>query len=78
MMPREIRDLIDMPHFNWDTQRGRGDWSTRDVSAGAVFLDDVWRKPTCQDHGAMNAVTPARDIWRCLTCGRSCYMAAVE
>jgi len=77
-MPREIHDLIDMPDFNWDTQHGRGEWSLRDVSSGMVFLDDVWRKPECREHGAMNAVTRARDIWRCLTCGRSCFMGAVR
>lgn len=68
-----IKDLVEMPDFNWETQKNRGDWSTRDVSQSAVTLDDVWHKPTCIDHGAMNAVTPARDIWRCLCCGRACY-----
>lgn len=68
-----IKDMVEMPNFNWDTQKDRGDWSTRDVSQGAVTLDAVWHKPNCIDHGAMNAVTPARDIWRCLCCGRACY-----
>lgn len=68
-----IHDLINMPDFNWDTQKGRGDWSTRDVSNGDVTLDTVWGKPQCVEHGAMNAVTPDRSIWRCLCCGRACY-----
>jgi hypothetical protein len=72
-MAMVIRDMIGMPNFNWDTQKDRGDWSTRDVSQGAVTLDAVWQKPNCIDHGAMNCVTPARDIWRCLCCGRACY-----
>jgi len=68
-----IQDMVEMPDFNWETQKGRNDWSTRDVSQGAVSLDAEWHKPNCIDHGAMNAVNPDRSIWRCLCCGRACY-----
>jgi hypothetical protein len=74
----EIRDLKDMPDFNWDSQNNRGTWSTQDVTDGNVTLDDWWQKPNCIDHNAMNAVNPDRSIWRCLECGRACYMVQVE
>jgi hypothetical protein len=64
--------MIDQPNFNWATQNNRGEWSLRDVSAGAVFLASDG-KPACIDHGAMNCVVPDKTIWRCLMCGRSTY-----
>lgn len=71
----QIQDLKDMPDFNWETQKGRGTWSTQDVTDGNVFLSfDHWRKPECIDHRAMNAVNSDRSIWRCLECGRACYV----
>ncbi|WP_422390139.1 hypothetical protein [Arthrobacter sp. N1] len=73
MEPRPIFDLADMPDFNWDTQKDRADWSTRDVSARTVVVNPVWNKPDCVEHGAMNCVSPPRNIYRCLTCGRAAY-----
>lgn len=70
-------DLKDMPDFNWDTQKGRGTWSTQDITDGTVTVDDYWGKPECIDHKAMNAVNPDRTIWRCLECGRACYRQEV-
>lgn len=67
-----ILDLIEMPGFNLDTQRDRGDWSLRDVSAGTVTQQPT-DKVRCVDHGAMNCVNPERTIWRCLMCGRAAY-----
>lgn len=67
-----IHDLIDDPQFNPATQNNRGDWSLRDVSTGHV-VPDRYGKPECVDHGAMNCVTPAMTIWRCLNCGRAAY-----
>ena len=71
-----LHDMVDQPDFNWSTQNDRGDWSLRDVSAGAVFAG-ADGKPRCVDHGAMNAVTPRRDIWRCLMCGRATYVVVI-
>lgn len=68
-----IMDMADSPDFNPETNRGRGDWSLRDVSAGEVFIDIDHGTPACVLHGAMNSVSPLGTIWRCLTCGRSCY-----
>lgn len=72
-----IIDQLDDPDFDPVTNTGRGDWSLRDVSSGAVVLRrDVHGrgapKPSCIEHGAMNAVNPGRTMWRCLTCGRAC------
>lgn len=72
-----ISDQIDDPDFDPVTNTGRGEWSLRDVSSGGVVLrrDAQGRgepKPSCIDHGAMNAVNPARTLWRCLSCGRAC------
>lgn len=71
---REITDLIDDPNFNPSTNNARGDWSLRDVTSGAVWLDVATNAPRCVDHGAMNCVSPSRTLWRCLACGRACYM----
>lgn len=68
-----IVDMVDSPEFNMETNSGRGEWSLRDVSTHKVSLDDVWNKPSCTEHGAMNCVSSDRSIWRCLNCGRSCY-----
>jgi hypothetical protein len=67
-----LRDLIDMPDFNFASQNGRGEWSLRDVSSGAVTTHPT-NKVVCVDHGAMNCVNPERTLWRCLTCGRAAY-----
>jgi hypothetical protein len=37
------------------------------------MLDEATGKPLCVRHGAMNCVNPELTIWRCLSCGRSCY-----
>ena len=67
-----LRDQIEMPDYNSDANRGRGDWGLKNVTEGTVFVDvrDVAR---CIDHGAMNSVSPMRNLWRCLTCGRAAY-----
>lgn len=69
----KIVDMVESPDYNPASNEGRGEWSLRDVSHQEVFLDDKWDKPTCVVHGAMNAVSPDRSLWRCLACGRSCY-----
>lgn len=68
-----LRDLIEQPDFDPSTQNNRGDWSLRDVSAGTVTADSQG-KPQCAFHGAMNAVSPDRTLWRCLTCARATYV----
>lgn len=72
-MRATLHDLIDQPDFNMATQNDRGDWSLRDVSAGAV-VQAADGKPSCQSHGAMNCVVPDRSLWRCLMCGRATYV----
>lgn len=70
-----LHDIIHMPGFNWVTQNNRGDWGTRCVTDGSVTPDPAWGgKPVCIEHGAMNAVSETRDLWRCLACGRAVYM----
>lgn len=69
----QIIDMIDSPDYNPTTNQNRGDWSLRDVSTQQVTLDEVWNKPECIEHGAMNCVSPDRSIWRCLTCARSAF-----
>ena len=69
----KIIDMTASPDFNPSTNTGRGNWSLRDVSTGTVTLDPETNTPRCITHGAMNSVSPARTIWRCLTCGRACY-----
>lgn len=75
MPNRRIVDLTEMPNFDWSTNNGRGTWSAYDVTTGQVKLSyDEWNKPECCEHGAMNAVNRDRTIWRCVECGRACYM----
>lgn len=69
-----IIDMVSSPNYNSSTNSNRGEWSLSDVSSKQVFLDEVWNKPHCIDHGSMNAVNKERTIWRCLCCARSCYM----
>lgn len=69
-----VMDLIEMPDFNLASQNDRGDWGLRCVTDGSVRPHGGYGKPDCIDHGAMNAVNPARTIWRCLMCGRGCYV----
>lgn len=71
--PLTIIDMVASPNFDPISNHDRGEWSLRDVSTGQVFLDPETNTPRCVDHGAMNSVSPPRTIWRCLTCGRSCY-----
>lgn len=68
-----LHDLIDMPDFNPATQNDRGDWGLHCISDGTVHQDQ-WGKPWCMYHGAMNAVVAGRALWRCLMCGRGCYV----
>lgn len=67
-----LKDQIDMPGYNPDANKDRGDWGLRDVSEGNVFAHpvDIVR---CIDHGAMNSVSQSRTLWRCLACGRAAY-----
>lgn len=72
-----LHDLIEQPDFDPSTQNGRGDWSLRDVSEGTVTADEHG-KPQCAFHGAMNAVSPGRELWRCLMCARAAYVSVVK
>lgn len=73
----ELHDLIEQPGFDHGTQNGRGEWSLRDVSEGTVTADEHG-KPQCAFHGAMNAVSPGRELWRCLMCARAAYVSVVK
>jgi hypothetical protein len=51
----------------------------RSVREGRVWFDPevrfgVVQGPSCQQHGAMNAVNPERSIYRCLTCHVAAYI----
>lgn len=78
MSKRVLRDLAADPEFNPSTNSGRGDWSLHDVTNGDVYADPHDGKPRCAEHGAMNSVQESGRVWRCLMCGRACYVEKHE
>ena len=70
-----ILDLQEMPNFNPNVPNGADS-----VTAGLVYENLVPNKyggvsvVECVRHGAMNAVSQDRTIWRCLACNEGAYV----
>ena len=64
----EIVDIGNMPGYNPKVTNG-----IDSVSKGKVSWDPH-QKAVCKNHGAMNAVSMDRRIWRCLTCHEGLYV----